>query len=216
MKRLVLCLITVLLLGASSTGVVCATTNPNQSLQLMYAKLQLEMSEVAKEEALTKMEQIAARQEEQKQVANFLNTAWQLQQESADTAAATEMPPDMAEYMDANSLTYDTTGGDLLMEASQWDMAITSLESRLEQLSAQNQEEMVYVQSVIQTYDSYSQQTNTQNDSVNQSLTNLARGQSMYGDSGAGLTVTALVVGLVLGCVLTLAAQKFRGKKGKA
>ena len=39
-------------------------------------------------------------------------------------------------------------------------------------------------------------------------LMGIARGQSMYGTSEAGLAVTGLVLGLVLGCVVTLGVQK--------
>ena len=80
----------------------------------------------------------------------------------------------------------------------------------------ETQRQMVYVQDYMGQYNSYTQGPNTQIPNSNQTLTSLARGQSMYGDSEAGLAVAGLVVGLVLGCVITLAAQKLRAKKEKA
>ena len=65
-------------------------------------------------------------------------------------------------------------------------------------------------------YNSYMQGANTAISQSNQVLTGLAKGQSMDGDSEVGLAVTGLVVGLVLGCLATLAVQKSRGKEDKA
>jgi len=50
----------------------------------------------------------------------------------------------------------------------------------------------------------------------NQTISSLARGQSMYGDSEAGLALTALAVGLVLGCLVTVSVQMIRRKAEKA
>ena len=75
---------------------------------------------------------------------------------------------------------------------------------------------MVYVQEYMEQYNSYLQGANNQVSDAEQRLSGLARGQSVYGDSEVGLAVTGLVVGLVLGCLITLAVQKSRGKKDKA
>jgi len=179
----------------------------------MYAKLQLAQSEIAKQQAMDIMDQVSEAQEEQRQVGAFLNTAKQCWVEAESTGAATEMPTDMAEYMDANGLSYDTTGNDLLMTAEEWDVAITSLEHRLEELGIETQQQMVHLQDYMGQYNSYLQGANSQISNANQTLTSLARGQSMYGDSEVGLAVTGLVLGLVLGCAATLAVQKVRGKK---
>lgn len=41
----------------------------------------------------------------------------------------------------------------------------------------------------------------------------ISRGQSMFGDSNAGIAATALVTGLILGCLGTVACQKVKRKK---
>ena len=202
--------------GNGTEGLSPGELGPNASLQLMFAKLQLEQAELARNQAMEGMEQIERLQDEQRQVAGFLNTARRLQSEAESTGEATEMPGDMAAYMDANGLSYDATGGDLAMTGEEWDTAIRSLEYRLEEVGMETQQQMVYVQDFMGQYNSYTQGTNTQIPNSDQTLTSLARGQSMYGDSEAGLAVTSLVVGLVLGCVITLAAQKLRAKKEKA
>lgn len=190
-----------------------SSLGPSTSLQLMFAKLQMAQAETANQQALEKMDEIQKIQDEQKLIAQFLNTARQCRAEAKDTETATEMPADIADYMDENGLVYDTTGNDLLMTAEEWDVAITSLETRLEELGAETQQEMVYLQDFMGQYNSYLQGANTQISNSNQTLTSLARGQSMYGDSEVGLAVTGLVLGLVLGCAATLAVQKVRRKK---
>ncbi len=187
---------------------------PTTSLQLMFAKLQLELSEIAKTQALEKMGQIATLQEEQKLVSNFLNTARQLQSESKENQDQTSrMPDDMYAYLDENNLVYDKTDDVMIYTAEEWEAVIGLLENRLEELGTETQRQMIYVQDFMGQYNSYLQGANTQIANSSQTLTNLARGQSMYGDSEVGLAVTALVVGLTLGCVITLAVQKVRRKK---
>ncbi len=190
------------------------TLGPSNSLRLLYAKLQLELSETAKNQMLEVMNQVAALQEEQKLVSSFLNTARQLQNESKENQNQTSrMPDDMYAYISENNLDYDKSGDAMLLTAEEWDTVIVLLENRLMELGAETQQKMVYIQNLMGQYNSYLQDTNTQTPNPNQTITSLPRVQSMYGDSEAGLAVTALVVGLVLGCVITLAAQKVRRKK---
>ncbi|WP_300717887.1 USH1C-binding protein 1 [uncultured Desulfovibrio sp.] len=90
---------------------------------------------------------------------------------------ATFMSQEMVDYMDANGLAYDKTGNNHSHSADEWDVAITALESRLEELGTNTQQEMVYVQDYMGQYNSYLQGANTQIANANQTLTNLARGQ---------------------------------------
>ena len=90
---------------------------------------------------------------------------------------ATFMSQEMVDYMDANGLAYDRTSGDHAHSAEEWDVAITALESRLEMLGTNTQQEMIYVQDHMGQYNSYLQGANTQIANSNQTLTSLARGQ---------------------------------------
>jgi len=82
----------------------------------------------------------------------------------------------MIEYMDKNNLAYDKAGGDYIHTEEEWDVAITALESHLEQLGTSTQQEMVYVQDFMGQYNSYLQGANTQIANSNQTLTSLAKG----------------------------------------
>ena len=210
-------IITLLALIAASVS-VCASDsgiggtdpvgnqNPDTSMQLVYAKLQLEMAELNKQQAMEKMNHIAVLQAEQRTVSAYLNTAEQYRNEAADTDADIAMPADMAEYL-------NYADKSPLLDEAGWNGAIASLENRLNQLSMEVQLEMIYVQNMLGQYQSYLSGTNTMPVSGSQTVSGLARGQSMYGDSDAGIAVTCLVVGLVLGCAITLAAQRFRREK---
>ena len=204
----------------SISGSGLSDQNPESSLQLMFAKLQLDQAEIAKKQAMDRMEQIQKSQEEQKQLAGYLSEARQAQEDARNNAGTgdgtSDMPDAMKQYMDSNGLAYDKTGDDSSMTADEWNTAIKSLEEKQETLGRETQQQMVDVQNSIGQYNSYLGGANTQIGNTQQTLTSLARGMSLYGESDAGLAVTALVVGLVLGCVITLAAQKIGGKKGKA
>ena len=222
MKNRWIYLIAAILMALSMTGGAFAqeiTTNSSNSTSaanLDASELQLEMAETVKNQAMDRMDQIAKTQEEQKQAAGYLNEARQAQADARNSEGTSGMSDAMKQYMDNNGLAYDKTGDDSSMTANEWDTTINSLEDHLEKLGTETQQQMVYVQDFIGQYNSYLQGANTQISNSQQTLTSLSRGMSLYGDSDAGLAVTALVVGLVLGCVITLVAQKVSGKKGKA
>ena len=174
----------------------------------MFAQLQQEQAEIIKQQAMQQMKETEALQAELRQVSGYLDQARSLQSEAEASDSATAMPGEMQEYMLKNGLAYDTTGDDLNMTYEEWDVAISSLESRMEMLGLQTQQMMVNVQEFIGAYNA-NQQVNG-----NQIISSLSRGQSMYGDSSAGLMITTLIVGMVLGCLITVAAEKMM-KKGK-
>ena len=203
----------------STSSVSFGELGPTTSLQLMFAKLQLELAETAKTQAMDKMDAISQAQDEQKLVSGLLNEARQAQadakagvgndQEKTQTYElpkkdangnvmhdaqgnvvyetvtetvpkgnnATFMSQEMVDYMDANGLAYDKTANNHSHSADEWDVAITSLESRLEELGTNTQQEMVYIQAYMGQYNSYLQGANTQISNSNQTLTSLARGQ---------------------------------------
>ena len=188
----------------STSSVSFGELGPTTSLQLMFAKLQLELAETAKTQAMDKMDAIAKAQDEQKLVSQLLNEARQAKADANSGIAAgtqsetythkpgdekttnwkekntkncTLMSKEMVDYMDAHGLAYDKTGNDYNHSADEWDVAITALEGRLEELGTNTQQEMVYVQDYMGQYNSYLQGANTQISNANQTLTNLARGQ---------------------------------------
>lgn len=206
--KAILAMLLVLLVPCQAVWAVESDLVPTGSLQVMFAQLQQEQAEIIKQQAMQQMKETEALQAEQRQVSGYLNQARSLQSEAEASDSATAMPGEMQEYMLKNGLAYDTTGDDLDMTYEEWDVAISSLESRMEMLGLQTQQMMVNVQEFIGAYNA-NQQVNG-----NQIISSLSRGQSMYGDSSAGLMITTLIVGMVLGCLITVAAEKMM-KKGK-
>ena len=75
----------------STSSITATDLGPSSSLQLMFAKLQLELSETAKSQALERMESISEQQEEQKLVSSLLNEARQSQADAkAGVSAGSE------------------------------------------------------------------------------------------------------------------------------
>ena len=202
---------------SSTSSVSFGELGPTTSLQLMFAKLQLELAQTAKTQAMDKMDAIASAQDEQKLVSRLLNEA---RDKKANTTEAAEsstvtyknvakrdengkimrdgngeiiredrtetiekgkkwsaMSQEMVDYVDEHDLAMDNTLNDHLQREEQWDVLITSLESRLEELGTNTQQEMVYIQDYMGQYNSYLQGANTQISNSNQTLTSLAKGQ---------------------------------------
>ena len=199
---------------AQSEALEDINLGPTDSIQFMFAKLQLAQAQVSSAE--TYMKQIEEVQEEQEKVSKFINEARRLQSDARISGKETEMPYDMVTYMNAKGLSYDTTGNDYLMDADEWEYNIESLEIYQEDLNNKTQTLMVYLQDFISQYNSYLQGASSAVSEANETLTKIANGQSMYGTSEAGLALTGLVLGLVLGCAVTLVVQKLRKKEDAA
>lgn len=223
MKKGLILLIALLLLALSistpayASGSDFSSSSPQSSLQLMFAHLQLEQAEIAKKQALDRMEQIEKIQQEQREVAGYISEARKAQSEAENNDTESEIPSSMAEYLKNNGISYGENEGDTQMSAEEWASVNASLTNRLEQLGAETQQQMLQTQTLMQQYNSYLiGAENQQLITSNQTISSLARGQSMYGDSEAGLALTALAVGLVLGCLVTVSVQKIRRKAEKA
>ncbi len=154
------------------------------SLQFMFAKLQIELAEAAKQSAMDKMNQITQSQEERKLVSKYLNECRQKQSDAKGGTGdcpwdknASMMSEECKKYMDKYGLAYDKTGNDRANNEEEWKVAITALEGRLDELGSDTQQQMVYVQDYMGQYNSYLQGANTQISNGNQTLQSLARGQ---------------------------------------
>lgn len=168
-------------------------------IQQEYARMQLQISQ--------NVQQIQELQAEQQKSIQFLTNARQLRSQAESSGQGMEMPDDMAAYMNARNLHYDKTGNDLLMDAYEWTEAIDSLEMYQISVSTKVQQAMIDLQT-SGVYGTYLAEANGRIAWSHEMLMGIARGQSMYGTSEAGLAVTGLVLGLVLGCVVTLGVQK--------
>ena len=168
--------------GVNNSGNVSALSGgewitSTTSLQFMFAKLQMELSEAAKDSAMQKMDQIKASQEERKLVSRLLNECRQQQANAKKDDHWNAMSDECVKYMDEHGLAYDKTGDDYEHTYEEWKVAITSLEGRLDEVGSDTQQMMVYVQDFMGQYNSYLQGANTQINNGNQTLQSLARGQ---------------------------------------
>ena len=115
---------------SATSSVSFGELGPTTSLQLMFAKLQLELAETAKTQATDKMDAIAKAQEEQKFVSQLLNEARQAQADgnsgtgvgmtSINGVTVTgkdcyPMSQEMVDYMDAHKLAYPNGDGDYIL-----------------------------------------------------------------------------------------------------
>lgn len=212
------CILIALVLVLLPYQMVSATNNnmpdiESANLNTVNAKLQVEMTQVTKQHLMDQMDQISALQEEQKQISQYLSEARMLQEEAKTLDDSTKMPQELEEYMVANGLVYEDSGDDQVLLEDEWNLVISLLEARLEEIGIQVHTLMIYVQDIMRQYNSNLNGTNTQNTNSSQTISSIARGQSMYGDSSAGLLLTTLVIGVVLGCLLTIAVEKTM-KKG--
>jgi glucan biosynthesis protein len=160
-----------------SINIVQGTKVPNPvpdlgsgSLQLVFAQLQMSLCSQAKNSAMSFMDQIKDAQAEQKQVADFLQQARQLQADAGDKGKKS-MPKEMAEYMDKYGL---AKGGE---DKAGWEVTITSLQARLDALGNDTQQKMVYVQDYMGQYNSYLQGANSSIQQGSQTLGQLAKVQ---------------------------------------
>ena len=165
--------------GTTSLSEVLNDINlgPTDSIQFMFAKLQLAQSQICKNSAETYMKQIEDIQQEQSEVAEMISQARKLQNEAKTNDKCTEMPQQMADWMTARGLSYDTTGDDLAHSYDEWTYNIESLTNYQESISNKTQTLMVYLQDFISQYNSYLQGASSAVSDASQVLTAIATGR---------------------------------------
>ena len=159
-----------------STSLDMSNLGPSTSISFMFAKLQLEMTEVTKGNAMDYMKKIEKAQKQQKEVVDMLQRCRKLQNQAKENESSTEMPADIRAFMDENRLAYDLTGNDSFHNEEEWNVAIQSLQNHQGQLGIDIQTQMVYMQDFMGQYNSYLQGANSAIQSGMQTLTGIARG----------------------------------------
>ena len=165
--------------GTTSLSEVLNDINlgPTDSIQFMFAKLQLAQSQICKNSATEYMKQIEDIQNEQSEVSEMISEARKLQNEAKTNDKCTEMPQQMADWMTARGLSYDTTGDDLAHSYDEWTYNIESLTNYQESISNKTQTLMVYLQDFISQYNSYLQGASSAVSNASQVLTAIATGR---------------------------------------
>ena len=151
---------------------------PSSSLQLMFAKLQLAQSAIAKAGAEQYMNKIQDIQTEQKELADMISRARALQNEAKNAKSGiSTMPDDMIEFFEKRGLTIDKTGDFKTHNEKEWDVNIKSLTDYQQTISNDTQTLMVYLQDFMGQYNSYLQGANSAISQSTQTLTSLATGR---------------------------------------
>lgn len=189
--------ITSLSVGASS-----GNTDVPQNVQLMFAMLQLELAESAKQSALDKMDEIQAVQDQQKELTKYLNEMRGLLSDAKDNTFKRTLKRGDQEiknttdwvdlndweligyleghgYISENDFYYnkDSPSDNKYLTTDQLETIISQMESDLECLGSDTQQQMIYVQDFMGQYNAYLQGCNSQINANNQTLMALARGQ---------------------------------------
>ena len=150
---------------------------PTQSLQMLFAKLNLAQAQLAKNGAMDNIKKIQDSQEAQKECAAMIQKARELQNTAKNDKSATEMPADMRNFFTKNNLKWDTAGGDFKHNKDEWDYNIQQLTSYRDQLGTDTQQLMVFVQDFMGQYNSSLQGANPAIQQGNQTLQSLATGR---------------------------------------
>ena len=86
------------------------------SLQLRFARLQLALSEAAKQGAMRNIDDIEKSQAEQKYASDMLQKARKLLEEAKASGKPVEFPKELKEFMDKHGLAYDKGGIQKMLE----------------------------------------------------------------------------------------------------
>ncbi len=169
--------------GAPSTIATVSSCDTGRSIQFMFAKLQLEQSSICKTQAEAYMDKIEAAQKGQKECADMIAKARELQNNAKNGTGdcpwdkkASMMPQEMADYYNKHGLSYDKTGNDLANNTDEWDYNIKSLTNYQETLGSYTQTDMVYLQDFMSQYNSFLQGANSAIQDSNDTLSAILKG----------------------------------------
>ena len=150
---------------------------PTQSVQFLFAKLQMAQSQICKAQAETYMSMIEDIQAEQKLTAQMIEDARKLQNDAKTNNKATTMPQTMIDFFNERGLSFDLTGTYNTHNADEWDYNIKTLTNYQEQIGNNTQTLMIYLQDFIGQYNSYQEGAMSAVSSATQTLRSIARGQ---------------------------------------
>lgn len=159
--------------GASG---VSSAESCGRSIQYKFAMLQLQQSNICKTQAEYYMNKIEDAQKEQKECADMIAKARELQNTAKDTGKCTEMPKEMVDYFNNHNLKFDTDGSDNWHSGDQWDYNLKSLTNYQETLGSYTQTDMVYLQDFMSQYNSFMQGANSAIQDSNDTLMAILRG----------------------------------------
>lgn len=192
-----------------------SSLGPTGSLQLMFAALQLEQSQIAKNQMQNYVAQIQQLQVTQKSIAQMIANLGAMQSSMEEDSKIT-LPEDMKSELVQLGICPNNHSLLMKSEVTKEDVhdLIMMSEMRQQQVGMESQMAMVNLQDYAGQYNSYLEGANTQISNANQTLTSLAKGMTLSGDGNSMLFTTG-ILGIGMGVIGTLLVQKFAKKRKK-
>lgn len=164
--------------GAESTSAIMGSIDlgPHNSIQFLFAKLQLTQAQICKDQAQDYIDKITETQEKQKECADMIAKARELQQQAKNDDTVTAMPDDMKQFFEKYGLDWDKEGKDDWHNSDEWDYNIKSLTNFQDTLGTSTQTDMVYLQDFMSQYNGFLQGANSAIKESNDTLTTILRG----------------------------------------
>lgn len=185
--------------------------NSQGSVQIMFHKLQQQQAQLCKDQAQKYLEGIQNQQNMEKQHAELIN---QLREFSNTIDKEPLQLPDEIKQklidLDICSEADDTLTKKLTKEDV--DSLIAKVELIQENVGANIQQNIVYIQDFIGQYNSYIKDSASAIAASTDGLTSTARGGTMLGGN-IGMLFTGILIGACLGVIVVLVVQKSRKRE---
>ena len=179
---------------APKTGSMITGTDSADSVQQIFAKLQLELANAAKKNASGQIDKITALQNEQNRVSQYLEQARNLQTQAKDQPIP--LPGELQYYMDEKGLSYPMTASGNYT-AEEFGKVISTLQSHLEKLGTDVQSQMTAVQDFMGQYNSYLESANASMQGSTKTLDSVSRGQSLFSSEEGGVSAAPVAVSVL-------------------
>lgn len=189
----------------------------DESIQMMFAKLQMELAQTNKSAAQEKIKQVQATQAAIKEATGYMNQLRVLREQAGQAKESGKTPPvlpkELQAFLEENDIYYGSAG------QPDYNSAITGIGNHIDQLSMDTQMQMVYIQDYMSQYNSYLNGAANSIGRSGQTLQSIARGGSLFSTDGTVSTQTAPVAlsalaGAAAGMVLMWLILKGKYKNG--
>ena len=187
------------------------------SIQMMFAKLQMELAQTSRSAAQEAIGQVQESQAGMKEATGCMNQLRELRAQARQAEQSGKTPPtlpgELQAFLDKHGIYYGSAA------QPDYDSAISGTGDYLDQLSTDTQMQMIYIQDYMSQYNSYLNGAANSISQSGQTLQSLARGGSLFSTDGAVTTQTAPVAlsalaGAAAGMALMWLILKVRQKGG--
>ena len=184
---------------APKTGTMVSGADSGDSVQAMFAKLQLELANAVKNDAVQQIDKVTAAQKEQQRASQYLEQARKLQTQAE--AEPISLPGELQYYLEEKGLSYPAAESGYYT-TDDFGKIISTLQSYSEKLGTDIQSQMVSVQDFMGQYNSYLQNANASIQNTAKSLDSVSRGQSLFSSEAGGVNAAPIAVSVLVGVLL--------------